>query len=99
MFRIVRQIVPKVCILDCKAVSFYTQVRNIIRLIMGVKHVGDNDPDIGDLFKVFFLPNYIFSLAEVIIRAKDLSEHTSTVGMEASGTLTMKFLKNGGLDI
>ena len=42
--------------------------------------VPNDDPDVDDLLKVFFLPNCNFSLAEVIIRAHDLSEHTSTVG-------------------
>ena len=91
MFSIVRQIVRKVCIIDGKAEAFYTQVRHIIRLITRVQHFANNDPDVGDLLKVFFLPHYNFSLAEVIIRANDLSEHT--------GTLTMKFLMNGGLII
>ena len=99
MFSIVRQIILKFCIIDGKAAAFYTQVRHIILLITRVQHIANNDPDFGDLLKVFFLPNYNFSLGEVIIRANDLSEHTSAVGMEASGTLTMKFLMHVGLII
>ena len=49
MFSIVRQVVPKVCIIDGKAEAFYTQVRQIIRLITGAQHVANNDPDVGDL--------------------------------------------------
>ena len=99
MLSTVRQIVPQVRIIDDNVAAFYTQARNIIRLITSVQHVSNNDPDVGDLLKVFFVTNYNFSLAEVIIRASDLSEHTSTVGMEASDRLTMKFLMNGGLII
>ena len=99
MYSIVRQMVPKVCIIGGKAAAFYTQVRHIIRLITGVQHVANNEPDVGDLLKVFFPPNYNSSLAEVIIWANDFWEQTSTVGMEASGTLTKKFLMNCGLII
>ena len=97
MFSILRKIVPKVCIIDGKAAAFYFQVRRITRLITGVQHVVNNDLDVGDLPKVFFLLNYNLSLSEVIIRANDLSEHTSTVRTEASFTLNMKFLMKDGL--
>ena len=68
-------------------------------MITGVQHVANNELDVADFLKVFVLHNYNLSLAEVIIRASDLSEHTSAVGMEASDTLKMKFLINGGLFI
>ena len=54
---IVRQMVPKGRIIRGRAAAFYTQFRHIIRLITGVQHVVNNDPDVGDFLNVFFLPN------------------------------------------
>ena len=99
MYSTVREMVPKVCIIGGKAAAFYALLRHIFRLIMSVRLVVSSEQDVGDLLKVIFLPNYNFSLAEVVIAANDLSEHTSTVGMEASGTFSMKFLMNGTLSI
>ena len=99
LYSIAWEIVWKFRIIGVKAGSSYNQVRHIIRLITGLQHVIYNDHDVGELLKVFFLPNYNLSLAEFIIPADDLSEHTSTAGMEASGTFNMKFLMNRGLII
>lgn len=93
------KVVPKVVVIGGKAAASYVQAKHFIRLINGVSEVVNNDEDIGDLLKVFFLPNYNVTLAEVIIPANDISQHISTAGMEASGTSNMKFVMNGGLII
>lgn len=90
-------VVPKVVVIGGKAAASYIQAKHIIRLITGVSQVVNNDPDIGDLLKLFFLPNYNVTLAEVIIPANDISQHISTAGMEASGTSNMKFVMNAGV--
>ncbi|KAK4753551.1 hypothetical protein SAY87_001655 [Trapa incisa] len=90
-----RSFVPRVCIFGGKAFATYVQAKRIVKFIRDVGATVNNDPEIGDLLKVVFVPDYNVSVAEVLIPGSELSQHISTAGMEASGTSNMKFSMNG----
>ncbi|CAL0317173.1 unnamed protein product [Lupinus luteus] len=89
--------VPRVCIFGGKAFATYAQAKRIVKFITDVGATVNHDPEIGDLLKVIFVPDYNVSVAELLIPASELSQHISTAGMEASGTSNMKFAMNGCL--
>lgn len=72
------------CVIGGKAAPGYEMAKRIIKLISAVGTKINNDPDIGDLLKLVFVPDYNVSLAEVIIPGTSLPYRLSLTAFHAA---------------
>ncbi len=93
------EITPRLFVFGGKAAPGYFMAKRMIKFITSVARVVNNDPDVRDRLKVFFIPNYNVKIGHCVYPMTDLSEQISLAGKEASGTGNMKFSMNGALTI
>ncbi len=92
-------ITPRVCVFGGKAAPGYFMAKLMIKFINSVAKVVNNDPDVNDRLRIFYVPNYNVQIGHMVYPMSDLSEQLSLAGKEASGTGNMKFSMNGALTI
>ena len=71
-----KKVNPRVVFFAGKAAPGYHVAKLTIRLIVNVARVINADPETKDYLEMFFLPDYSVSLAETLIPASDLSQHS-----------------------
>lgn len=68
--------VPHACFFSGKSAPGYFVAKLVIKLVNSVAEIVNSDPDVSDILKIVFIPNYNGKLCSAMLRSRDL---TSTV--------------------
>ena len=90
---------PVTVIFGAKAAPAYVMAKHIIHLILCLRRLIENDPQVRPWLHVAMVENYNVTWAERLIPACDISEQISLASKEASGTGNMKFMANGAVTL
>ena len=90
---------PITVIFGAKAAPAYTMAKHIIHLILCLRQLVEQDPQVRPWLRVVMVENYNITWAERLIPACDISEQISLASKEASGTGNMKFMANGAITL
>ncbi|MCI8807317.1 MAG: glycogen/starch/alpha-glucan phosphorylase [Oscillospiraceae bacterium] len=90
---------PVTVIFGAKAAPAYVMAKHIIHLILCLRQLIEEDPQVRPWLRVVMVENYNVSWAERLIPACDISEQISLASKEASGTGNMKFMANGAVTL
>ena len=90
---------PVTVMFGAKAAPAYVMAKHIIHLILCLRQLIENDPQVRPWLRVAMVENYNVTWAEQLIPACDISEQISLASKEASGTGNMKFMANGAVTL
>ena len=90
---------PVTVIFGAKAAPAYVMAKHIIHLILCLRQLIEDDPQVRPWLRVVMVENYNVTWAEKLIPACDISEQISLASKEASGTGNMKFMANGAVTL
>ena len=90
---------PVTVIFGAKAAPAYVMAKHIIHLILCLRQLIEEDPQVRPWLRVVMVENYNVSWAERLIPACDISEQISLASKEASGTGNMKLMVNGAVTL
>lgn len=90
---------PITAVFGAKAAPAYVTAKHIIHLILCLRKLIEQDPQVRPWLRVVMVENYNVTWAERLIPACDISEQISLASKEASGTSNMKFMANGAVTL